>query len=335
MYPEIDLQPCFATRDDVADVCVILVNYNTAHLLERCLGNLRRASAGMSVRVVIVDNASRDDSVTFIRAKFPDCILIANAVNVGFGRANNQALEFGDAPFVLLLNTDAFVYPNTLAKSLDHMRAHPRCGVLGAQLVDEAGRGLWRQGRRFPDPWQNFLLQIGLRGYRVDTDPGDVPVPGLDGSRAWPCDWVVGCYYMVRREVLQQIGLFDPRYFLYFEEVDHCRAVGKAGWSVECLGDVQVIHVGGGSAETEGELTSSGRQISALQIESELLYFRKHNGLVGVLSTILLALLGNAIRSLKWVLKGRALSGAGVFWRNSATVCQLALQTRLGSQATR
>ena len=325
-------QTRFVPVGQPADLCVILVNYNTAHLLERCLGELRRASVGLSVRVVIVDNASRDASPAFIRDNFPDVVLIANTDNVGFGRANNQALEFADAPFVLLLNADAFVRTDTLARSLTYMTSHPTCGVLGAQLVDEEGRVLWGRGRHFPNPWKDFLIQIGLGRYVVNQ-PAPAPSGGAT-PQSWSCDWVVGCYYMVRREVLDKIGLFDPRYFLYFEEVDHCRAVHAAGWSVESLADVEVVHVGGGSAETEGELSTSGRQISALQIESELLYFRKHNGLLGLAATIALSLLGDAIRALKWTLKGRW-SDTSVFWQHSATVCRLARLTRLGTRATR
>jgi GT2 family glycosyltransferase len=323
----------FVAGDEAADLCVFLVNYNTAHLLERCLGELRRASAGLAVRVVIVDNASRDGSAEFIRTNFPDCILIANSVNVGFGRANNQALQFGDAPYVLLLNADAYVLPDTLVRSLAYMKAHARCGVMGVELVDEAGKSLWSRGRQFPSLWKNFVVATGLRWRGAQYLPSTSPVPGE--AHAWQCDWVVGCYYLIRHEVIQQIGLFDPRYFLYFEEVDHCRAVHQAGWNVECLDDVKVIHVGGGSAETEGELSSSGRQISALQTESELLYFRKHGGVAGLTGVVGLSLLSDAIRSLKWLLKRRPIAGLSTFWRHSAMVWRLAWRTRFGTQATR
>jgi GT2 family glycosyltransferase len=321
----------FVGVDETADLSVILVNYNTAHLLERCLDHLRAASRGLSVRVVIVDNASRDGSAALIRERFPDCILIANDTNVGFGRANNQALALCPGPYVLLLNVDAFMYPDALTNCLRHMAANPRCGVLGARLLNPAGQGFYT-GRTFPHPWHDFLLRIGLRREAPHVMlPLDARPPSGD---SWRCDWVVGCFYMVRREVLERIGLFDDRYFLYFEEVDHCRAVWEAGWTVECLANAHVIHIGGASAESEGELTA-GRQISELQIESELLYFRKHNGLVGLLSTVALTLAVNAVHALKWVLKGGRLAGLNVFWRNAATVSRLALQTRLGARATR
>ena len=322
----------FVRVDETADLSVILVNYNTAHLLERCLGHLRAASRELAVRVVIVDNASRDGSAAFIRERFPDCVLVANETNVGFGRANNQALVLCPGPYVLLLNVDAFVYPNTLTNCLRHMKANPRCGVLGARLLNPDGQGFYT-GRPFPDPWHDFLIKTGLR-----REPAPVMLP-LDArpptGDSWHCDWVVGCFYMVRRDVVEQIGLFDDRYFLYFEEVDHCRAVWKAGWTVECLADAHVIHIGGASAESEGELTAAGRQISELQIESELLYFRKHNGLGGLWSTVLLNLVVNAVQALKWILKGRRPAGLQVFWRNIATLSRLTLQTRLGLRATR
>ena len=327
-----DAQPVrFVGDDEAADLGVIIVNYNTAHLLDRCISNLREASRGLSVRVVIVDNASRDGSAEFIRERLPDCKLIANSDNVGFGRANNQALEFSKAPFVLLLNADAYMFPDTLHKCLAHMRSQSQCGVLGVRLVGEADIGYYT-GRDFPNPWKSFLRHSGfLRTPPREGLPHDVPPAG----GAWPCDWVVGCFYMIRREVLDRVGLFDPRYFLYFEEVDHCRAVRQAGWTVECLAGARVIHVGGGSAESEGELSATGRQISALQIESELLYYRKHNGLLGLFATVGLSVLADTIRILKWVLKRRRLAGAEVFWRNSATVCRLAWQTRLGTRPTR
>ena len=333
MLAEQSVLPRFVRVDEAADLSVIIVNYNTAHLLDRCIGNLRSASRGLAVRVVIVDNASRDGSAAFIHEQFPDCVLIANADNVGFGRANNQALEFCPGPYVLLLNADAYMFQDTLHKCLQHMQAQPRCGVLGVRLVGEADKG-WYTGRDFPNPWKSFLLHSGF----VRTPP-HVMLP-LDarpshGGDSWHCDWVVGCFYMIRREVLDQVGLFDPRYFLYFEEVDHCRAVRQAGWTVECLAGARIIHVGGGSAESEGELSATGRQLSALQTESELLYYRKHNGLLGLIATVSLAVLADAIRIVKWVLKRRRLAGAEVFWRNSATVCRLAWQTRLGTRATR
>jgi hypothetical protein len=321
----------FASSGQAADLDVIIVNYNTGHLLEQCIGSLRLASAGLSVQVVIVDNASRDDSLSVIRQRLPDCTLIANTQNVGFGRANNQALAVCHAPYILLLNTDAFVSTDTLARSLAYMREKQRIGVLGVNLHDEHGHGV-NAGRVFPSPWHTFLLQTGLFKSLLQEEDAVLAAREKPGVRE--CDWVVGCYYLIRRSVIDQIGLFDPRYFLYFEEVDHCRAVWRAGWTIECLTTTGVIHIGGASAKSEGEL-NVGRQIPELQIESGLLYYRKHDGLTGVLLSAGLSFLTDLILVVKHLLKRRPLAGLGVFARHTAAVGRLLIQTRLGTRPTR
>lgn len=322
--------PRFSLARDV-DIAVIVVSYNTAHLLERCIGALRSASAGLSVSLVIVDNASRDDSVALIKARIEDCTLIENAVNVGFGRANNQALAHCGGRYVLLLNADAYVYPETLRQSLAHVDAHPDCGVLGVQSVGEDGL-LEAAARIFPTPWQNFVLHTGL--FSSTALAPAAPTQTAEGAMVAECDWVVGCFYLIRQQVIERVGLFDPRYFLYFEEVDHCRAVKHAGWKVECLLDARVIHEGGGSAASDGAL-GAGRQISAMQVESSLLYFRKHSGIIGVLSAVALSVLTDLVLASKWLLKRRPMAGLAVFWHNTVRVCRLALRTRLGTRPTR
>ena len=146
---------------------------------------------------------------------------------------------------------------------------------------------------------------------------------------------VPGCYYLVRRKVIKHVGLFDPRYYLYYEEVDHCRAVHQAGWSVIYYPFTQVIHIGGESAETEGPLTHAGRQISALQIESELLYFRKHYGVTGVLAAVFLAALGDAITACKGLVRRLDTARAAAAARHTWTVLKLMIATGLASRATR
>jgi N-acetylglucosaminyl-diphospho-decaprenol L-rhamnosyltransferase len=140
---------------------------------------------------------------------------------------------------------------------------------------------------------------------------------------ARPCDWVPGCYYLMPREVVDRIGLFDPRYFLYYEEVDHCRAVKASGWDVVCLGDTSVVHVGGESAKSDARLTQAGRQISSLQLESELLYFRKQHGWAGVAAHLALCVLGDGYLAIKDLVKRRGLVVAAAQFQHSAMVWRL------------
>ena len=318
----------------MTDTCltVILVNYNTAHLLGDAIGALREASRGLSVQIVLVDNASRDGSVELIRSHFPDCDLIVNHVNVGFGRANNQALDLVRGRYVLLLNTDAFVADDTLKKTVGYMDAHPQCGILGVKLVGRDGV-LQPSARYFPTPWNLFLNRTSLKRYF----PKVRMVDDMDWDHASvrQCDWVPGCYYLVRKEVIDKLGLFDPLYFLYSEEVDHCFTVKKAGWEVIYYPYTTVVHIGGESAKSDGEISQSGRQLEALQIESELLYFRKNHGLLATLADVMLMTLADVIVVIKQLIRWKRRACVAPYWRHTLLVWLLFQRTRWGSRPTR
>lgn len=316
----------------MTDVSTIIVSYNTADLLLECMGKLRAASKGLQVDITFVDNASKDQSVEVIQREFADCPLIVNTQNVGFGRANNQALASARGRYVLLLNTDAFVAPDTLTKTVAYMDAHPQCGILGVRLQGRDGE-LQPCCRYFPTPWNTFLHRTGLnrllKGVRMVDDMGWAH----DAVRS--CDWVVGCYYLVRKEVIEQVGLFDPRYFLYCEEVDHCFAAKQAGWDVVFYPGTTVVHLGGESAKSDGTITQSGRQLDALQVESELLYFRKNHGFGALLGSVVLTLLADGINLLKRLFKpGIAIDLVGT-WRHMALVCTTVARTHWATQSTR
>jgi N-acetylglucosaminyl-diphospho-decaprenol L-rhamnosyltransferase len=314
------------------DLTAIIVNFNTEGLLREAIGRLQHAAARIALKIAIIDNASRDNSVALIRNEFPSCHLIVNATNVGFGRANNQGLALAEGRYVLLLNTDAFVSPETLEKTISYMDTHQRCGILGVKLVGRDGE-LQPSARYFPTPWNLFLARTGLN--RLFSGVRMVDDSSWDHTSVRQCDWVPGCYYLVRREVIDQVGLFDPRYFLYYEEVDHCRAARQAGWEVTCLADTTVIHIGGESAKTSGEITTAGRQIESIQIESELLYFRKNHGLGGVWANVLLTVAGDVFIVLKRALQRKSPAGVAVCTRHSALVWSLFRRTAWATRPTR
>jgi GT2 family glycosyltransferase len=267
-----------------------------------------------------------------LRANYPDIELIENSVNVGFGRANNQAIGRAKGRHILLLNTDAFLAPDTLSKTLEYMETNPRCGVLGVKLVGSDGT-LQPSCRYFPTPWNVFLQSTGLA--RLSPKTRLVDDMSWDHNSIRNCDWVPGCYYLMRREIIEQIGMFDPRYFLYYEEVDHCRRGREAGWEVVYYPNTQVVHIGGESAQTAGSLTDHGRQLSALQIESEFLYFRKHFGLFGFLSALLLSLLADMLSCCKAVLWKLNISRIHCIATHIKMLFALLVSTRFGKQPTR
>ncbi|MBN4061514.1 glycosyltransferase family 2 protein [bacterium AH-315-G11] len=315
--------------ESVVDISVILVSYNTEYLIFQAMTALYGAVGTLNVQVIFVDNASRDDSVTVIKEQYPECELIENEKNVGFGRANNQAVPLIKGRYVLLLNTDAFVSPDTLEKTVAYMDEYEKCGLLGVKLIGRDG-ALQPSCRYFPTPFNIFLQQTGFKKFFPATRMVDDMDWGHDSPKS--CDWVPGCYLLMRKEVIDQVGLFDERYFLYSEEVDLCFAAKKADWQVHYFSDTSVIHLGGESAKSDGEITESGGQLESLQIESELLYFRKNHGFFGVLSHVVLQLMTSAILLVKSLLKGK---GRGASWKRSKEICLLFWKTRWGTQPTR
>jgi N-acetylglucosaminyl-diphospho-decaprenol L-rhamnosyltransferase len=312
------------------DISVIYVSYNTKEITRESLKRLLASDHDLKMEIIVVDNASRDDSVAMLKAEFPEIPLIENKVNVGFGRANNQALPLIHGRYVLLLNTDAYVAPDTIEKTVAYMDAHPECGILGAKLIGEDG-SLQPSCRYFPTPWKQFLHTTGL--YRHFSQVRMVDDMDWDHDSARNCDWVPGCYYLIRKEVIDRVGLFDPRYFMYCEEVDHCFATKKAGWQVTYFPE-PVVHLGGQSAKSDGKL-SAGRQLRPLQIESELLYFRKNYGLACVLLNVFLTTLADMIRLIKDILKLKDPNGYFLHFRHSLLLWGLFFKTKMGAQPTR
>ena len=316
-------------RDSTAaspDVSVIIVSHNSEHLLPRTLAALQAGCGPLRVQVVVVDNASRDRSAELLKRDFPNVELIENASNLGFGRANNQAMSRARGRYILLLNPDAFVSPDTLVKAVGFMDDHPRSGVLGVKLLDENG-SLQPSAFRFPTPWNLFL-----NASRLDGLFGPSSLAMQDDGGPHPCDWVRGCFYLIRREVIETSGLFDPRYFLYYEEVDHCRSLRGTAWEVTYYPGTAVMHIGGESAKRDGGALDGSEQISALHAESELLYFRKHHGLTGVLMSVFLTSLVDLSRALKRLVvmrdPRRALAALG----HIRLVLTLLAETRMGSR---
>lgn len=315
------------------DLTVLVVNFNTSHLLDEMFSALHKATPpDLKVQIIIVDNASIDGSVALLQSRYPEITLISNPVNVGFGRANNQGVPYIRGRYVLLLNTDAFVASDALTSTIAYMDAHSRCGLLGVRLIGRDG-SLQPSCRYFPTPWNLFLSRTGLHKYFRKTRMVDDM--DWDHASVRNCDWVPGCYYLIRREVIDQVGLFDPRYFLYSEEVDHCRRVKNAGWDVTYFPGTSVVHIGGESAKSEGEITASGRQIKVLQIESELLYFRKQYGIAGLFIHLMLSMLGTWILFFKMLFKGEPLQAFMTPIRQMWLTWKLCVRTRMGVVPTR
>jgi len=295
------------------------------------LNSLFASQGDFELEVFVIDNASKDNSAQVIKETFPNITLIENKTNVGFGRANNQALDIVTGDYVLLLNTDAFVQPDTLQKTVLYMDSHPACGVLGVRLLGRDGEQQ-PSCRYFPTPPNLFATRVGLnRLFNIQL------VDNIDWNPeiTQQCDWVPGCYYLVRKQVIDNVGLFDPLYFLYCEEVDHCFAVKRAGWDVTYFADASIVHIGGESAKSDQLIEQKNRQVNILRIESELLYFRKNHGLFGVFLHIFLTHLADLYDLIKHCLRLEGLSCIFNNLKSYPLIWRIFARTRWATQSTR
>jgi N-acetylglucosaminyl-diphospho-decaprenol L-rhamnosyltransferase len=236
-------------------VTVVVVSYNVAPLLERCLVSLRRArtelrAQGDDLVPVVVDNASSDGSAALVRDGFPEATLLANPRNLGFGAACNQGAAAGGRGPVLFLNPDAEVTPGALPALLDRLRRTPRAAVVGPRLVHADGR---------PQPNRRRFPTLGV--LLLESTPLEWRRPGWDALRhyraadlpetAGAVDWLSGACLLVREAAFEEVAGFAPPFFMYFEEVDLARRLAGRGWEIWYEPAATVIHHSSRSADQD------------------------------------------------------------------------------------
>jgi len=267
----------------MVDVSIIIVNWNVRDLLRQCLASIACSKFQVpslnnlkpdtvQLETIVVDNASTDGSVEMLRTEFPNARVIENKANVGFGRANNQALASAQGRYLFLLNPDTKLSPDTLQTIFDYAEANSRVGIIGPKLFYGDGT-LQSSRRRFPTLATAFLESTKLqqwfpgngvlaRYYMRDTSD--------DATQQ--VDWVNGSVMFVRREVYDQVGGFDEGFFMYSEELDWCYRAKHAGWQIVYLPTAQVTHYEGKSSEQ----AAARRDIHFNS--SKVRFFRKYHG---------------------------------------------------------
>ena len=318
------------------DVSVVIVSFNTREVLRECLQTLERKTSKVTYETIVVDNASADGSADMVEKEFPGVRLVRSAVNLGFAAANNQGFALARGRYVSQLNSDAFVQPGALDLAVQHMDAKPEVGLSGGRLVGRDGS--WQASvRKFPSPLNEALSLTGLAAkYSRSRFFGRADRTWADPLEPGPADWVPGAFTLIRREVLEQIGHLDERFFLYFDDVDLCQRVKAHGYSVWYFPDVVVTHVGGESARAVSHLalSSSGVQLVLWRMRSQLLYHRKYHGAFGAWLTMMLETSWNRLRALSNSRrpKGRAQLGKAQEARNLIAIIKQAWRETDGGQ---
>ncbi|KAF0152661.1 MAG: glycosyl transferase family 2 [Ignavibacteria bacterium] len=232
------------------ELSIIIVNYNVKEFVLNLLGSISKASSNLSTEIFVVDNASDDGSVEAIREKFPSINLIDNKKNVGFGAANNQALELAKGKFFLLINPDTIVREDTFSKMINFFETNPICGIAGCKVLNPDGSLQLACRRGFPGPWTSFTKVMGLSSLFPKSKLfARYNLTYLDENQTYEVDAVSGAFMMMRREVYDKIGGFDPQFFMYGEDLDLCYRTQQAGFKVFYVHETEIIHYKGESTK--------------------------------------------------------------------------------------
>jgi GT2 family glycosyltransferase len=283
------------------DLSVVIVSFNTRDLLRQCLQTVEREAETIPYETIVIDNASRDGSAEMVADEFPAVRLIRSDKNLGFAAANNRGFAIARGRYVALLNSDAFPQPGALRRSIEHMDSQPQVGVGGGRIVGSDG-SLQPSARMFPSPLNDLIIMTGLASRYPKSRLWGRP------DRTWAnqlepaaVDWIPGAYMVIRREVLDQVGHFDERFFLYYEEVDLCRRVKAAGYPIWYWPDIVTVHIGSESAKTIAEKPKAvpNFQLALWRMRAELLYYRKHHSRFGAWSAAAVETSWNRIRALR------------------------------------
>ena len=262
------------------EASIIIISFNTRKILRECLQSVLSDTADNKVEILVVDNDSKDGSAEMVEQEFPQVRLIRAGLNLGFGAANNLALQHAQGRYFVLLNSDAFLQPGALVRSIRHMDVEPRCGLAGGRLTGRDGR-LQPSSRSFHTVIDDAIVATGLaarfprsrffgrfdRTWANDREPAEV-------------DWVPGAFCIIRPAALARAGLFNEAFFLYYEEVDLCVRIKRSGYTIWYWPDISVVHVGGESSrQLSGlEVSSTAAQVILWRMRSTLIYYRIHHG---------------------------------------------------------
>jgi GT2 family glycosyltransferase len=258
------------TAMSVPDVTISIVSFNTRELLNAALRAVL-ATTGVSCEIVVVDNGSADGSADMVEREFPAVQLIRNPDNRGFAAANNLAIRRASGRYLLLLNPDTEVRPDTIPTLVGLLDTHPQTGICGPRILFPDGT-FQSCGYRFPSVLSEIRQSKNMnRAIKalVGPEPFVSDAPGIRDV-----DWVDGACLMIRRAVIDQIGPLDEQYFLYAEELDWCFNARKAGWAITSVATTEMVH----------HLGQSSSQVSDRSlvyfIETRLRFYRKNRGLM-------------------------------------------------------
>lgn len=255
------------------ELSIVIVSWNTKDLLAKCLQSIQNTVPPISYEVIVVDNDSHDGSPDMVEVRFPDVKLIRAGGNLGFSAGNNIALRQVTGLYILLLNPDAELMPNAASKMIEFANAHPEAAFIGPKLLNSDGT-LQKNGRKFPTLLREVLgltrLYQLIWGY-YDRKMG---WGREDFDATAEVDEVSGACILARKSAIDEVGLLDERFFMYYEETDWCFRMKKTGWKVFYLPEAEVVHHWAAGAK------QIGLEGSKIFHKSQYMYFKKNHSII-------------------------------------------------------
>ena len=231
-------------------ISIIIVNYNVEYFLDQCLDSVRKGIQNISAEVFIVDNCSVDGSIEMVKKKYPEFTLIENKDNVGFSKANNQAIEISQGQYILLLNPDTVVEEDTFKKTVEFMDARPESGGLGIRMIDGKGKFLPESKRGLPTPMVAFYKIFGLSAlFPKSKRFGQYHLGHLSEYENHEIDILSGAFMLMRKDTLDKVGLLDESFFMYGEDIDLSYRITLGGYKNYYCSDTKIIHYKGESTK--------------------------------------------------------------------------------------
>ncbi|MDR3609545.1 MAG: glycosyltransferase, partial [Ignavibacteriaceae bacterium] len=232
------------------DLSIIIVNYNVKEFLQNLLHSISKSSDQITREIIIIDNASDDGSVEFIKDNFPDVNLISNKTNLGFSKANNIGMKIAKGKYILLINPDTLISEDTFEIMTAFFEENPNVGLAGCKILNPDGTLQLACRRSFPGPWTSFCKVTGLSNlFPQNKLFARYNLTYLDPDSTYEVDAISGSFMMFRKEVYDKIGGLDEMFFMYGEDLDFCYRVQKSGYKVFYVHSAQIIHYKGESTK--------------------------------------------------------------------------------------
>jgi GT2 family glycosyltransferase len=229
---------------------IVIVNYNVKHFLRQCLDSVLDATQNIEAEIFVVDNSSQDQSVEMVQECFPQVHLIANKENVGFSRANNQAIDMAKGEYILLLNPDTLVQKDTFEKSIQFMDEHPDAGALGVKMINGEGEFLPESKRALPIPSVAFYKIFGLsKLFPKSKKFSSYHLTYLDDNEINEVEVLAGAYMLLRKTAIDKVGSLDNTFFMYGEDVDLSYRITQGGYKNYYYPETRIIHYKGESTK--------------------------------------------------------------------------------------